>query len=562
MNFKANETSQKLRGGYYTPPDIARFLLRWISVISPTSLLEPGCGDGAFLRAIANERMASLQHVSGFEIDPIEANKARGVGPALGNAKLQVFAEDFIGWTLARVMRPTTFDAAVGNPPFIRYQYLDPSIQGSAERLFAVHGLPFTRHTNAWVSFVVGAFSMVRPGGRLAMVVPAELLHVLHAQGLRGYLLRQASRILVLDPEELWFDGTLQGAVLLLVDKKANESDRTLGVAVRTIRSRSELELHPEDIWCEADFVNDESVSAKWMQALLSHSQREVLRAVRQLPAVRSFVDIADVDVGIVTGANKFFLVPNETVETFALSEWAHPMFGRSEHVPGVIYDAAVHRRNQRLGMPTNFLWFQDTKLTTSAKAYIRAGEAEGLHTRYKCRIRKPWYVVPSVYSTPIGMLKRSHNFPRLVLNRLNALTTDTAYRITVAAGIAPADLVYSFVNSLTALTAELEGRHYGGGVLEMVPSEIEKVLIPLTRSSSVGLQALDKMVSEGVDAEVVLTTQDSEVLHRAGLSKDQAIVIHQAWSELRSRRHRTPSGGEPDQEITSVKGSPVLVGE
>jgi hypothetical protein len=33
-------------------------------------------------------------------------------------------------------------------------------------------------------------------------------------------------------------------------------------------------------------------------------------------------------------------------------------------------------------------------------------------------------------------------------------------------------------VNSLTALTAELEGRHYGGGVLELVPSEIEKLAV------------------------------------------------------------------------------------
>ncbi len=39
---------------------------------------------------------------------------------------------------------------------------------------------------------------------------------------------------------------------------------------------------------------------------------------------------------------------------------------------------------------------------------------------------------------------------------------------------------MFGFLNGLTALTAELEGRHYGGGVLELVPSEIEKLLVPV----------------------------------------------------------------------------------
>ena len=52
-----------------------------------------------------------------------------------------------------------------------------------------------------------------------------------------------------------------------------------------------------------------------------------------------SFNDVAEVDVGIVTGANKFFLVDDETVIYYGLQKWAIPMFGRSDHCPGIIYD-------------------------------------------------------------------------------------------------------------------------------------------------------------------------------------------------------------------------------
>jgi len=149
--------------------------------------------------------------------------------------------------------------------------------------------------------------------------------------------------------------------------------------------------------------------------------------------------------------------VPDETVEQFKLQDFAHPMFGRSEHCPGVIYDEQQHRENTRAGNPTNFIWFQKkaVKLSKPVLEYIQLGEAQNLHTRYKCRIRSPWYAVPSVYTTKIGMLKRSHDMPRLIYNRMEAFTTDTAYRINSTVST-PEKLIYCFMNALTALSAEL----------------------------------------------------------------------------------------------------------
>jgi hypothetical protein len=43
-------------------------------------------------------------------------------------------------------------------------------------------------------------------------------------------------------------------------------------------------------------------------------------------------------------------------------------------------------------------------------------------------------------------------------------------------------DLVASFQNSLTLLSSEIEGRTYGGGVLELVPSEVARLKVPIVR--------------------------------------------------------------------------------
>jgi adenine-specific DNA-methyltransferase len=277
-------------------------------------------------------------------------------------------------------------------------------------------------------------------------------------------------------------------------------------------------------------------------RALLNLETRSLFDEIAEHEDVHRFEDIAKVDVGIVTGANKFFLVSDEIVKSYKLDKWAHPMFGRSEHCPGIIYDDRQHVANATKGNPTNFLWFSETKgkVDAAAKAYIKLGEQQSLHTRFKCRVRSPWYTVPSVYSTEIGMLKRSHDTPRLILNRSGAYTTDTAYRIR-ACDVAAEKLVGCFINPLTALSAELEGRHYGGGVLELIPSEIERLIIPLPSRATVDLADLDKAIRT-LPTHAVLSRQGKIILGGLGLSRTKQECVLEGWRKLRDRRHRTSS--------------------
>jgi adenine-specific DNA-methyltransferase len=148
------------------------------------------------------------------------------------------------------------------------------------------------------------------------------------------------------------------------------------------------------------------------------------------------------------------------------------------------------------------------------------------------------------VYTAPVAMLKRAHHFPRLVLNRLGAYSTDTAYRIQPMECSAES-LVYSFFNSLTCLCAELEGRHYGGGVLELVPSEIERLLLPKFDATERQVRALDERFRSVDVPSELLPIQDAKILTSVGLSKVDAATLHAAWSRLRNRRQRVSS--QPD---------------
>lgn len=541
MNFKEFESTDKLRGGYYTPDYLSDFILRWIKNINPKKILEPSCGDGIFLKSIEN-------HIKGCDVTALEllkkeAAKARKLENITKSNKYNVMSADFLDWALPKIKKDeSSFDAVVGNPPFIRYQYLPQEFQINSECIFKLKRCKFTKHTNSWVPFLISSISLLRAGGRLGMVIPSEIMHVMHARSLREYLEKECKRILIIDPEELWFEDTLQGAIIIFAEKKFNPLEPSTGLIVERVRDREFLKKDPERLFPKKSSKYRKDLDQKWMRALISKECDDLLIQLSNSKKIRKFVEIASVDVGIVTGANKFFLVNNEIVENNKLHEYAHPMFGRSDHCPGIIYNNLQHKKNEKSSKPTNFLFFKDSSVERkpNVKKYINKGVSENLHTRYKCRIREPWYTVPSVYKTKIGMLKRCHDAPRLILNEMGAYTTDTAYRIK-SLKISSENLVYAFINPLTSLCAEIEGRHYGGGVLELVPSEIEEMLIPVLPENSISKYDLGRLndLVQTQKMKKVLEEQSNKVLSKAGITKKEQLILLENWDSLRLRRQR-----------------------
>ena len=535
MNFKQNESSQKLRGGYYTPKELALFLSEWVSKNNPNKILEPSFGDGVFLKAMS-KFLETKSVIEGIELDLNEFLKVK----EKNISNVSVINDDFLSWYLNNPNKNNSFDAVIGNPPFIRYQYLSKEDQQFSEEIFKKHNLKFTKHTNAWVPFIVSSISLLKPGGRFAMVVPSEIIHVMHAQSLRVFLGECCKKILIIDPEEIWFEDTLQGAVMLMIEKKKNSNDLSDGLKIKQVKGNSFLKRNPDEYFLNNDFSDRELISGKWTKALLSDTEISLFEKIIEHNEVYKFSDIADVAVGIVTGANKFFLVNTDTVEKHQLAKYAHPMFGRSQHCPGVLYNNKQHEKNKENKLPTNFLWFDvesEEHLSSSASRYIKIGEKEELHRRFKCRIREPWFKVPSIYSTSIGMLKRCHNSPKLIFNEIDAYTTDTAYRIKTR-DINEKKLVYCFINSFTALCAEIEGRYYGGGVLELVPSEIRSLYIPVPKETRQNLNKLDDLIMNQTRDET-LAKQDQKILKSIGLSDNEINTIYGAWNRLRKRRQR-----------------------
>lgn len=107
-----------------------------------------------------------------------------------------------------------SWDGVAGNPPYIRFGNWASEQRDPALELMRRVGLRPTKLTNAWVPFVVASTTLARDGGRVGLVVPAELLQVTYAAQLREFLLSRYREITLVTFERLVFDGILQEVVL------------------------------------------------------------------------------------------------------------------------------------------------------------------------------------------------------------------------------------------------------------------------------------------------------------------------------------------------------------
>ena len=81
-----------------------------------------------------------------------------------------------------------------------------------------------------------------------------------------------------------------------------------------------------------------------------------------------------------------------------------------------------------------------------------------------------------------------------------------------------PELIVASIYTHLTAASAEIEGRSYGGGVLELEPTEAEKLLVPAVLDGGLWVEECDRLIRAGRLAEV-LEENDRLILGQSSAS-------------------------------------------
>ena len=544
-------TRRKLRGGYYTPKPIADFLARWAIQEPNVEVLEPSCGDGEILGTTARvlldlgtDPAALARTLCGVELDYDEAQKARYRLDTLGipNAEQCVANQDFfsycnehlygghlfIGDSLGR----KTFDAVVGNPPFIRYQDFPETHRQVAFDLMNRAGFRPNRMTNIWVPFLVISAHLLNKDGRLAMVIPAELLQVNYAAETRLFLSNFFESVTLISFKKLVFSRIQQDVVLLLGERDGAAQQ---GIRVVELQDTSKLDTYRHEALASVPLKPLDHSKEKWTQYFLTQDEILCLRQLAKHPKVTWSGDVIDVDVGVVTGNNKFFVLSPDQAQ--ALEDYTRNIVTRSAHLEGALFTETDLSSKANLLFDSPDIAVEE--LPKSVQTFIEAGKTEGVDQGYKCRVRKRWYVVPSVWKPDAFMLRQVHGYPKLILNESDATCTDTIHRVRFINGKVKEHVVAAFMNSLTFAFAEVKGRSYGGGVLTLEPSEAEDLPLPLVNEEKLDLAEIDDLLrTQGIEAVLDLTDQIL-LIEGLGLSETEVKSVRGIWEKLRKRRYR-----------------------
>ena len=471
------------KGQFETPAMLCDLMLAAVIQKPSDRILDPATGEGIFLaRALAQGHRPGC--LFGVEADPaIRPQLPPGVTLHQGS---------FLG-DLPEAFQ--NFDVVIGNPPYIRHEMLSSPMKSEIQTLCktqaALSEIPHSLDAALW--FIIRSWALLKPGGRLCMVMGSGWLQAKSSRAFWPWLL-QHYRIekLIESDVERWFEEAATHACVLILEKRDLADMPPENERFERIRLQRPLGEITSFEKLSSDAAQIQAVSSR---ALMTPSDwrplPDVLVSLMDSGNWLQLGDLGEVRYPIKTGINRFFYVDGQTAGRFGIE----PEF----LIPAV--KSMRHIRTYRITEADCPLFLfccgenPDTlkqRGKTGALAYIAWGEAQEAPPRQKRQSATPWPVVASVRSRVHWYQLEAIATAHLLCSRFfdrriffaecggRMIEDQTFYGLTLNN---PVDLgfIAALLNStLGALLVETHGRNtLGEGVLQFSRSDMAGLPLP-----------------------------------------------------------------------------------
>lgn len=529
---------RKARGAFFTPEALAKYVTDW-AVRSPADrVLEPSCGEAAFLLA-AGQRLTDLGETApslhGHELHQPSADEAASVLLAKGYNPHIAVGDFFL-----EQPRPV-YDAVIGNPPYVRYQEFSGAARTASREAALAAGVSLTNLASSWAAFTVHSALFLKDGGRLGLVLPAELLSVNYAADVRSFLMKRFGRVRLVLFKERVFPEVLEEVVLLLAEGSGGADHMEL-LQVDDVPALA-AELPAMTTW------KPRPVEGKWTEALLPREALRVLASLSSHKGVAPLVTWGETTLGAVTGNNKFFALRSSEVRDLQIpaSDLLRLSPPGSRHLRGLSFSMHSWRALEAADERAWLWWPKKEPLSPASDAYRQKGEDDEVNLAYKCSVRKPWWRVPVVPPADLLLTYMNADTPRLTTNSAKVRHLNSVHGLYLRPEhreLGAKLLPVASLNTMTLLKAETVGRAYGGGMLKIEPGEADLLLVPspaLVRKQAKALEALKpkvaRLLSEGGLLEAARLVDQAVLVQGLGLSEARVKALEVGHAGMTARR-------------------------
>ena len=339
-------------------------------------------------------------------------------------------------------------------------------------------GAKFNGLSSSWAPFIVATAGLLKRGGRMAFVVPAEIGHAPYAAPLLDFLVASFSTVQIVAVRRKLFPTLSEDCWLLYTEGfggKANAIDLTVVDEFKPTRTPPKASIRVDleewrNVW-----------NRRLRPYLLPSSVRNLYGSALADPDTKRMSEFANVGIGYISGDNDFFhLRPSDAKRLGIPSALLQPSLrnGRAmpeNHITRATVDAWTKSDDQVLLLRLT----RGQELPVAVRHYLDSTAGREARLGYKCRNRAPWYAVPDVQIPDFIMSYMSGRTVNLVGNVAGVSCTNSVHSVRVRDRALAIKLLPKWSTPFVRLSCELEGHALGGGMLKLEPREAGRIVFP-----------------------------------------------------------------------------------
>jgi len=549
----AHQISEKKQYGvFYTPKRVADVLCKWAIRSKSDKILEPSFGGCDFLESsrsrfieLGLQKTIAERRLFGADVDPSAFST---LSTFLANPNGHFKQNDFLSLSVNSFpVSDTGFDVVVGNPPYVSHHNMSDEQKKTAFETVNNNGFELGGRASLWAYFVLHSLSFLKLGGRMAWVLPSSFLYSDYAKQVREILSNRFEKCLLINLHERLFisDGTEEISVITLCEGLV-VSNPYPNIQIISASNTSEIEKVIER-WKSKKSKNKSNT-----QTSNRLSTAETRKLFEQLSAdgfTKPLGDLFDIQIGIVSGANSFFILNSENWKKHSLPDKvASYVLTKFRFAKGVTLEQEDVESIIQIG--------EDCLLVDTSKAekingklqeYLDSFPKDKIETTTTFTRRKRsgvWHCfndnrIPDAFF-PYMQNKETW----IVINKARINATNSIHRLYRRDNIGEKEIKLSAISILSTfsqLSAEIKGRTYGAGVLKHEPSEAAKIkiLMPEIEAKEVDdtLKTIDKLLRQGLHHQARKSADEFLLKQYSGDIKYSYSFFEKELSALQSRR-------------------------